>query len=184
MNKTFAILMAGFVVAGASMAQTTAPAKSAEKAAAATPSASTPATAAPASVVAPAAVPATPACVEKALSKDGKPLSGAAKAASVKKCEADAKTATPAKAEVKVDAKTNGVKNTETKPVAAPSCDAKAVSKDGKALSGAAKAASVKKCEADAKADMKVDAPKADEKNAAMKADAKPVEKKVEKTAK
>ena len=31
------------------------------------------------------------------------------------------------------------------------SCEAKAVSKDGKPLAGAAKAASIKKCEADAK---------------------------------
>ncbi len=32
------------------------------------------------------------------------------------------------------------------------SCEAKAVSKDGKPLAGAAKAASIKKCEAEAKA--------------------------------
>ena len=67
---------------------------------------------------------ATP-CEDKAVSKDGKPLAGAAKAASIKKCEMEA--------------------------AAAPSCESKAVSKDGKPLSGAAKAASIKKCEADAK---------------------------------
>lgn len=71
---------------------------------------------------------ATP-CEDKAVSKDGKPLAGAAKAASIKKCE---KEAAPAAA-------------------AAPSCESKAVSKDGKPLAGAAKAASIKKCEADAK---------------------------------
>jgi len=65
-------------------------------------------------------------CEAKAVSKDGKPLAGAAKAASIKKCE---KEAAPA----------------------APSCEAKAVSKEGKPLAGAAKAASIKKCEADAK---------------------------------
>ena len=69
-------------------------------------------------------------CEAKAVSKDGKPLSGAAKAASIKKCEKDAP---------------------KTAPSAAPSCEAKAVSKDGKPLSGAAKAASIKKCEANTK---------------------------------
>jgi hypothetical protein len=42
------------------------------------------------------------------------------------------------------------VKKPEAKP--AQNCEAKAVSKDGKPLTGAAKAASMKKCEADAKA--------------------------------
>jgi hypothetical protein len=65
-------------------------------------------------------------CEAKALSKDGKPLAGAAKAASVKKCEGDAKAA-------------------------APACADKAMSKDGKPLAGAAKNAFIKKCEADAK---------------------------------
>jgi hypothetical protein len=32
-----------------------------------------------------------PTCEDKAVSKDGKPLAGAAKAASIKKCEAEAK---------------------------------------------------------------------------------------------
>jgi hypothetical protein len=66
-------------------------------------------------------------CEAKAVSKDGKPLAGAAKAASIKKCEKEAA------------------------PAAASNCETKAVSKDGKPLAGAAKAASVKKCEADAK---------------------------------
>ena len=68
-------------------------------------------------------------CEAKAVSKDGKPLVGAAKAASIKKCEKEAVAAAPA----------------------APSCEAKSVSKDGKPLAGAAKAASIKKCEAEVK---------------------------------
>ena len=66
------------------------------------------------------------ACEAKAVSKDGKPLSGAAKNSSMKKCMADA-----------------GAGSTDTKKA---DCEAKAVSKDGKKLSGAAKNASVKKC--------------------------------------
>lgn len=69
-------------------------------------------------------VAATPsACEAKAVSKDGKPLAGAAKASSIKKCEADA--------------------------VAASGCAAKAVDKNGKALGGAAKNSFMKKCVAD-----------------------------------
>lgn len=60
------------------------------------------------------------ACEAKAVSKEGKPLYGAAKDASIKKCVGDAKP---------------------------NDCEAKAVSKDGKPLYGAAKAASIKKCE-------------------------------------
>ena len=60
-------------------------------------------------------------CEAKAVSKDGKPIYGAAKDASVKKCLGDAKPDL--------------------------GCEAKAVSKDGKPLYGAAKAASIKKCE-------------------------------------
>jgi hypothetical protein len=60
------------------------------------------------------------ACEAKALSKDGKPLYGAAKDASIKKC---------------MGANINS------------GCEAKAISKDGKPLYGAAKAASIKKCE-------------------------------------
>jgi hypothetical protein len=63
------------------------------------------------------------ACEAKALSKDGKPLYGAAKDASIKKCMGNAKDL---------------------------GCEAKAVSKDGKPLHGAAKAASIKKCESGA----------------------------------
>jgi hypothetical protein len=60
------------------------------------------------------------ACEAKAVSKDGKPLYGAAKDASIKKCMGAA---------------------------ANLGCEEKAVSKDGKPLYGAAKAASIKKCE-------------------------------------
>ena len=60
------------------------------------------------------------ACEAKAVSKDGKPLYGAAKDASIKKCMGDSKP---------------------------NDCEAKAVSKDGKPLYGAAKTASIKKCE-------------------------------------
>jgi hypothetical protein len=66
-------------------------------------------------------------CEAKAVSKDGKPLAGAAKAASIKKCEKEAGA------------------------TAAPSCEAKAVGKNGKPLAGAAKSAFIKKCEAEAK---------------------------------
>ena len=61
-------------------------------------------------------------CEAKALSKDGKPLAGAAKTSFVKKCQADIKAA----------------------------CEAKAVSESGKKLSGAAKNSFMKKCEAEA----------------------------------
>jgi hypothetical protein len=64
-------------------------------------------------------------CEAKAVDKNGKALAGAAKAASIKKCEKDA--------------------------AAAPSCESRAIDKNGKPLAGAAKAASIKKCEADAK---------------------------------
>ena len=55
-------------------------------------------------------------CETKAVSKDGKPLSGAAKTSFVKKCKEDA-------------------------------CAGKVVSKDGKPLSGAAKNSFMAKCE-------------------------------------
>ncbi|MFZ2163559.1 MAG: hypothetical protein WAW02_15205 [Sideroxyarcus sp.] len=64
-------------------------------------------------------------CDAKAVDKNGKALAGAAKAASIKKCEKGA--------------------------AAAPSCESRAIDKNGKPLAGAAKAASIKKCEADAK---------------------------------
>ena len=59
-------------------------------------------------------------CEAKAVSKDGKPIYGDAKDASIKKCMGGAKP---------------------------NDCEAKAVSKDGKPLYGAAKTASIKKCE-------------------------------------
>lgn len=58
-------------------------------------------------------------CATKAVGSDGKPLAGAAKAAFLKKCKADA-------------------------------CEPKAVDKNGKPLAGAAKASFMKKCEASA----------------------------------
>ena len=70
------------------------------------------------------AAPAAPAaanCEAQAVSKAGKPLSGAAKASFMKKCEGGAS--------------------------AAASCEAKAVSKEGKPLAGAAKTSFMKKCE-------------------------------------
>ena len=70
-------------------------------------------------------------CETKAVSKDGKPLAGAAKTAFIKKCEGDA----------------GG-----TAATAPSSCESKAVGKNGKPLAGAAKAAFIKKCEKDAKA--------------------------------
>ena len=56
------------------------------------------------------------ACEAKAVSKDGKPLNGAAKTSSVKKCMKD-------------------------------SCEANAIDKNGKKLAGAAKTSFLKKCE-------------------------------------
>lgn len=73
------------------------------------------------------ALPDVGGCEGKALSKDGKPLNGAAKASFMKKCEREA----------------GGVNE--------KACEAKALSKDDKPLFGAAKAASVKKCLADSK---------------------------------
>lgn len=65
----------------------------------------------------------SPVCEAKAVSKDGKPLTGAAKSSSVKKCQAEITAA----------------------------CEAKAVSESGKKLGGAAKNSFMKKCEAEAK---------------------------------
>ena len=67
-----------------------------------------------------AQAPAT--CEAKAVGKDGKPLVGAAKASSVKKCQEEIKIA----------------------------CEAKAVSESGKKLGGAAKNSFMKKCETEA----------------------------------
>lgn len=63
-------------------------------------------------------------CESKAVSKEGKPLAGAAKSSFMKKCQADAKKEAKA------------------------ACEAKAVDKNGKALAGAAKSSFLKKCEA------------------------------------
>jgi hypothetical protein len=68
---------------------------------------------------------AAPGCEAQAVSKSGKPLSGAAKASFIKKCEGGAAPA-------------------------ANDCAAKAIDKNGKALAGAAKNSFMKKCTADA----------------------------------
>jgi hypothetical protein len=60
-----------------------------------------------------------PTCESKAVGKDGKPLTGAAKTSFIKKCKKDA-------------------------------CEPKAVGAEGKKLSGAAKASFMKKCQAGA----------------------------------
>jgi len=87
--------------------------------------AQTPAPAQPTAPAKPAvSAPAVSDCEAKAVSKDGKPLSGAAKTSSIKKCEGANKAAAPS------------------------SCEAKAIDKNGKPLSGAAKTSSIKKCEA------------------------------------
>lgn len=67
-------------------------------------------------------------CAARAVSKDGKPLAGAAKTAFMKKCQGEAAPAASAKAD----------------------CESRAVGKNGKPLAGAAKTAFVKKCEQDA----------------------------------
>jgi hypothetical protein len=63
-------------------------------------------------------------CEAKAVGKDGKPLSGAAKTSFMKKCEA-------------------GMKSSMSSD-----CQSKAVGSNGKPLSGAAKASFMTKCEA------------------------------------
>jgi hypothetical protein len=68
------------------------------------------------SMNAPASAQSVSACEAKAVSKDGKPLSGAAKTSSINKCMKD-------------------------------SCEAQAVDKNGKKLAGAAKTSFLKKCE-------------------------------------
>jgi hypothetical protein len=80
----------------------------------------------PAPAPAPSAAAAS-SCEAKAVGKNGKPLAGAAKAASIKKCEKDATAAS-----------------------GASSCESKAVDKNGKALAGAARKSFMKKCEASA----------------------------------
>jgi hypothetical protein len=73
-----------------------------------------------------ATTPSASKCEAKAIGKDGKPLSGAAKTSFMKKCQA-------------------GMKKS-----AAADCEGKAVSASGKPLSGAAKTSFMKKCEANA----------------------------------
>jgi len=68
--------------------------------------------------------PAAGNCEAQAVSKSGKPLSGAAKASSIKKCEGASKAPD------------------------ASGCEAKAIGKNGKPLAGAAKTSFMKKCEA------------------------------------
>ncbi len=94
-----------------------------------------------ASSVALAAPAAGDSCEAKAISKNGKPLAGAAKATFIKKCEQEAGTGAAA------------APAASSEPTAATSsCAAKAISKNGKPLAGAAKTAFIKKCEKDAKA--------------------------------
>ncbi len=71
-------------------------------------------------------LPAASNCEAKAIDKNGKPLSGAAKTSFIKKCESGSKGS------------------------ASAACEAKAVGKDGKPLAGAAKTSFMKKCETDA----------------------------------
>jgi hypothetical protein len=106
-------------------------------------------------------------CETKAVSKDGKPLAGAAKAAFIKKCEAE--STAPANKECEAKAVSKDGKplagaakaafmkkcEAEASGSADTGCEAKAVSKDGKPLAGAAKATFMKKCEAEAKAPAK-----------------------------
>ena len=92
MNKLAALALSAIFASGVALAQTPAAKPAAAPAAA-------PAKPAEAAKLA-AAVPSAPAakaaagdCEAKAVCKDGKPLHGAAKTASIKKCEADAKAA-------------------------------------------------------------------------------------------
>lgn len=97
----------------------------------------------------PADKPAAASCESKAVDKNGKALSGAAKGASIKKCEDDAKSASKA-APAPLASATSALKPSNDKPAAA-SCESKAIDKNGKALNGAAKGSSIKKCEDDSK---------------------------------
>jgi hypothetical protein len=106
MNKIFAVAVAAFFSVGIASAQTSAPAAATAKPAATAGAASN--------------------CEAQAIDKNGKPLSGAAKTSSIKKCEGS------------------------NKSNAAAACATKAVGKDGKPLAGAAKTSFMKKCEADA----------------------------------
>jgi hypothetical protein len=105
MKQLVAVLGASLFTVSLAYAQATAPA----------------APAAPAKSAAPAAA-STSSCETQAVSKSGKPLSGAAKASFIKKCEGGGASA-------------------------AASCETKAVSREGKPLAGAAKTSFMKKCE-------------------------------------
>lgn len=84
MSKLIAVVLSTLFAASVAFAETpAAPAKSAPAA----PAAAAKPAAAPAATPAPAASD----CEAKAIGKNGKPLAGAAKAASIKKCEKDAK---------------------------------------------------------------------------------------------
>ena len=99
LKKFVAVLGASLLTVSLAYAQATAPAAPAKSAA-----------------------PAASSCETQAVSKSGKPLSGAAKASFIKKCEGGGASA-------------------------AASCETKAVSKEGKPLAGAAKTSFIKKCE-------------------------------------
>ena len=109
MKRFCSVAVAAFFSVGFAYAQTAAPGAAAKPAAPA------------------AAAPVTSSnCEAQAVDKNGKPLSGAAKASSIKKCESG------------------------NKGNASATCEAKAVGKNGKPLAGAAKTSFMKKCEAEA----------------------------------
>ena len=98
MNKLAALALSAIFASGVALAQTPAakPAEAAKPAAAPAAAPAKPAEAAKPAAAAPSAPAAKAAagdCEAKAVGKDGKPLAGAAKTASIKKCEADAKAA-------------------------------------------------------------------------------------------
>ncbi len=107
MNKIFAVAVAAFFSVGIASAQTSAPAAATAKPAATAGAASN--------------------CEAQAIDKNGKPLSGAAKTSSIKKCEGS------------------------NKSNATAACASKAVRKGRKAARGVLpKTSFMKKCEADA----------------------------------
>lgn len=146
MNKLITVALSALFATGVALAQAPAAPAKAAPAAAAPAKAAEPAKPAEAATVAKPAAAASD-CEAKAVSKSGKPLHGAAKAASIKKCEGAGGTAAAAKPAVKPAAEA-------AKPAAAMAsgCAEKAVGKNGKPLAGAAKTTFMKKCEADAKA--------------------------------
>ena len=153
MMKSTAVLLTGLLFASLSFAQTPSPLLKTSPTSPSSSSSSTPSITASATStpLAHTMVPA-PSCETKAVGKNGKPLSGAAKTAFVSKCEKDTTSQTiPVDAKAKTDMKAT--------PVAAPAsvCEIKAVGKNGKPLSGAAKTASITKCEKDAKSSIAVE---------------------------